>query len=168
MVPRIVMMTGGTMGHTPIDVFQLLAVAFILVRYLAGDYGRRQLFWDGAEVTTIALLVTSLPDLAMLVLGRGLYSAPRVLGSWLLLIFLVPVMRQGARVLMSRMGIWQIPTVMIGAGPEPRKSRTRSAIPCRWALMCAGWCWNHPTASHPPTWHRCAPYIPPTWRAPPM
>src|ERR1700679_2691733 len=92
MVPHILVMTGGTMGRTPIDVFEILAVAFIVVRYLAGDYGRRQLFWDGAKVTTIALLVTSLPDLAMLALGRGLYSAPRVLAGWLLLIFLVPVM----------------------------------------------------------------------------
>ena len=117
-VPHILVMRGGNTGQSPLDAFQLLALAFILVRYLAGDYGRRQLFWDGAKITTIALLVTSLPDLAMLGLGRGLYSAPRVLSSWLLLIFLVPVMRQAARMLMSRLGLWQIPTVMIGAGPR--------------------------------------------------
>ncbi len=118
MVPRILMVSSGIMERTPIDVFEVLAAAFVVVRYLAGDYGRRQLFWDGAKVTTIALIVTALPDLAMLALGRGLYSAPRVIGSWLLLIFLVPVMRQGARVLMSRLDVWQISTVMIGAGPR--------------------------------------------------
>ena len=59
MVPRILMMTGGTLERRPIDVFQILAIAFVVVRYLAGDYGRRQLFWDGAKLTTIALLVTS-------------------------------------------------------------------------------------------------------------
>src|ERR1700722_2722567 len=87
MVPQVLVMTGRNgSGQTLIDVFEVLAIAFIVVRYLAGDYGRRQLFWDGPKVTTIALLVTSLPDLAMMVLGRGLYSAPRMLAIWLLLI----------------------------------------------------------------------------------
>ena len=116
-VPSILIMSGkGDSPHAPIDVFLILATAFVLVRYLVGDYGRRQLFWDGAKLTTIALMVTALPDVAMLFLARGNFSVMHVLGGWLFLLFAVPVMRQGARILMSRLNIWQIPTVMIGAG----------------------------------------------------
>ena len=128
----------------------ILGVLFVLVRYLTGDYGRRQLFWDGAKLTTIALLVTALPDVAMLFLARGHFAVGHVLACWLFLIFAVPVMRQGARILMSLLGVWQIPTVMIGVAPAPRKFMTRSNIPCRWDSMCAGWCWTIQDARVPP------------------
>ena len=119
-VPSLLIMNanGASNGHAPIDVFLILAIAFVIVRYLTGDYGRRQLFWDGAKLTTIALMVTAIPDVGMLFLARGRFSVGHVLCCWLFLIFAVPVMRQGARVLMSLLGVWQIPTVMIGAGPR--------------------------------------------------
>ena len=119
-VPSLLIMNGGgaSTTHAPIDIFLILAVLFVLVRYLTGDYGRRQLFWDGAKLTTIALLVTALPDVAMLFLARGRFAVGHVLACWVFLAFAVPVMRQGARVLMSLLGVWQIPTVMIGVGPR--------------------------------------------------
>lgn len=122
-VPALVLFMGNNSGRpsTPISVFLLLAVIFIAVRYLTGDYGRRQLFWDGAKVTTIALIVTSLPDIAMLALGNGVYRTMPVLLSWSLLLFLVPVMRQGMRIVMTRAEIWQIPTAMIGIGPRSQE-----------------------------------------------
>jgi undecaprenyl-phosphate galactose phosphotransferase len=119
-VPAIVIFMGSNTGRlsSPVSVFALLAMIFIVVRYLTGDYGRRQLFWDGAKVTTIALLITSLPDIGMLMLGNGVYQTMPVVLSWVALLFLVPVMRQGMRIVMSRAGIWQIPTAMIGTGPR--------------------------------------------------
>lgn len=125
-VPALVLFMGTNARRpsTPIDVFLILAIIFIAVRYLTGDYGRRQLFWDGAKVTTIALIVTSLPDLVMLALGNGVYAACPVILSWVLLLFLLPIMRQGMRVLMTRAGIWQIPTAMIGAGPRSEEILT--------------------------------------------
>jgi undecaprenyl-phosphate galactose phosphotransferase len=119
-VPSLLIMNGGGASTTraPIDIFIILGVLFVLVRYLTGDYGRRQLFWDGAKLTTIALLVTAIPDVAMLFLARGHFAVGHVLACWLFLIFAVPVMRQGSRILMSLLGVWQIPTVMIGVGPR--------------------------------------------------
>jgi undecaprenyl-phosphate galactose phosphotransferase len=118
-VPALVLFMGNNgKPSTPVSVFAVLAVIFIAVRYLTGDYGRRQLFWDGAKVTTIALIVTSLPDFAMLALGNGIYQTTPLVLSWTALLFLVPVMRQAMRIAMSRAGIWQIPTVMIGVGPR--------------------------------------------------
>lgn len=119
-VPALVLFMGSNTGRptAPISVFALLAVIFIAVRYLTGDYGRRQLFWDGAKITTIALTVTSLPDFAMLAMGNGVYQTMPVVLSWTALLFLVPAIRQGMRIVMTRADIWQIPTAMIGIGPR--------------------------------------------------
>jgi Undecaprenyl-phosphate galactose phosphotransferase WbaP len=119
-VPTLVMFRGSNSSHhsTPINVFAALAILFIGVRYISGDYGRRQLFWDGAKTTTIALLVTSIPDIIMTLLGSNIYSLWPVLLSWGALLFVMPVMRQGMRLIMTRAGIWQIPTVLIGISPR--------------------------------------------------
>jgi Undecaprenyl-phosphate galactose phosphotransferase WbaP len=116
-VPAIVMFLGSnarSAPSAPIDAFSITALAFIAIRYLSGDYNRRQLFWDGAKVTTIALVVASLPDFVMYVLGGGIYSLTAVLTSWTALIVGLPLMRQAARALMARFHIWQIPTALIG------------------------------------------------------
>jgi Undecaprenyl-phosphate galactose phosphotransferase WbaP len=117
-LPIIVMFLGGGKPSAPIDVFLLVAVIFIAIRYLSGDYGRRQLFWDGAKVTTIALLVASLADFAMLIVGGGLYAPAPIIASWLMLLFLVPLLRQGARAIMTRFDLWQIPTALVGVHPR--------------------------------------------------
>jgi undecaprenyl-phosphate galactose phosphotransferase len=150
-VPSLLIMNGGGASnpHSPIDIFFILAILFVSVRYLTGDYGRRQLFWDGTKLTTIALLVTALPDVAMLFLARGHFDVLHVLGGWLFLIFAVPVMRQGARVLLSQLGIWQIPTVMIGAGPrtaeihDALKHSLSLGFDVRWLVL------DNPEASRP-------------------
>jgi undecaprenyl-phosphate galactose phosphotransferase len=119
-VPTLVMFFSNNTSKpsAPVSMFAVLALGFITVRYLSGDYGRRQLFWDGAKGTTVALLITSLPDMIMLLLGKGVYAAGPVLLSWLALLFVLPMMRQLARVLMTRIGMWQIPTALIGIGPR--------------------------------------------------
>ena len=42
-------------------------------------------FWDGTKITTIALLIAAIPDIAMLRLGRGLYTPAPVLRGWVFL-----------------------------------------------------------------------------------
>jgi undecaprenyl-phosphate galactose phosphotransferase len=115
-VPTIVLFVGRVPNaqSTPLNVFALLAAAFIIVRYISGDYGRRQLFFDGAKGTTIALLITAIPDLLMYALGGGIYALTPIMLSWFSLIVFLPILRQGARVLLSRIDVWQIPTAMIG------------------------------------------------------
>jgi undecaprenyl-phosphate galactose phosphotransferase len=128
-MPAFLLFTGRSASASAsieLDVFGLLCVLFIVVRYLTGDYSRRQLFWDGAKVTTIALIIAAIPDVLMLLIGRGLYSSSHLMASWLFLIVAIPTFRQGARILMSRVGIWQIPTAIIGVGP--RTSEICSAL----------------------------------------
>ena len=99
-----------------LDVFLLLAILFVGVRILYGDYSRRVLFWDSARDTTRALFIASIPDLFLLAVGRNLYSPPAIIGSWLYLIIAVPAFRQIARSFLSWMGMWRIRTALVGDG----------------------------------------------------
>jgi undecaprenyl-phosphate galactose phosphotransferase len=98
-----------------VDWFFIIAGFFVFIRYLFGDYGRRQLFWDGARLTTIALMVAALPHFLMVALG-----APAAIGgffaAWVFLLFAVPMLRQGMRRLMAYAGLWNTPTALIGSG----------------------------------------------------
>jgi undecaprenyl-phosphate galactose phosphotransferase len=101
-----------------VRIFTVLAVGFIAIRYLAGDYSRRHLFWDGAKVTTIALLVACIPEISLSVLGDQFYSLTPIILSWAFLIVTLPMMRQLSRAVMSRLHIWQIPTAIIGVNQQ--------------------------------------------------
>lgn len=116
-VPSLALVVGRP-AHSlqPIDALLLLAVAFIAVRYLSGDYSRRQLFWDGAKFTTMALIVASMPDLFMLFLGGPMYAKIPVFLSWISLLIFIPLLRQAARIAMTAAGVWQIPTAIVGLG----------------------------------------------------
>jgi len=114
-VPSFVLfLDRGQDRSAPIDLFAVLALLFISVRYLAGDYNRRQLFWDGAKISTIALIVTSLVDFLLLLAGNGIYAVMPLVLSWSFLLVCVPLARQGARGIMTRLDVWQIPTAIIG------------------------------------------------------
>jgi len=117
-VPRLVFFPGAAGHQTPIDLFLILAFLFIVVRYISGDYGRRQLFWDDARTTTVALIVTSIPCLLIIALTKDQYSTFAVLGSWIFLLAAVPLMRQLARVVLSHTGFWLLPTALIATGPR--------------------------------------------------
>lgn len=117
-VPVLVFFGGQVQAHggLRINVYLLLAVLFIGVRGLAGDYGRRLLFWDETQQTTKALLVTSIPDFFRLAAYPGFYSPVAIACTWLFLIFAVPALRYLARALLSAFGIWRIPSALIGDG----------------------------------------------------
>lgn len=115
-VPVLVLFLNSRLGTdgTPISVFTIIALLFVTARWLSGDYNRRQLFWDGAKGTTIALTIASLPDFAMYVLGGGKYPPMPLFASWATLLVGLPLAREAARALMSKFGLWQIPTAIIG------------------------------------------------------
>ena len=113
--PALALFRGKTPGtpHTIVDLIVLIAGVFICARYLVGDYSRRQLFWDGARHTTSALIISgAIYMLAVILLEpAGLVSAIAV---WLLLLFLLPSARQLMRGLLGRLGLWHLPTAIIG------------------------------------------------------
>jgi Undecaprenyl-phosphate galactose phosphotransferase WbaP len=108
----------GTSEAIPVDVFSILAVLFICIRALAGDYSRREPFWDGVRVSSAALFVAALPDFAAVILKPGHFSLSGAAGSWIFLVLAIPAMRQGARTILAWLGLWQRRTALIGHGPE--------------------------------------------------
>ena len=115
-VPELVFFPGRLLGNhsREVDVFSILAVLFIFIRLLAGDYSRRELFWDNARTTSKALIVASVPDILITLLGHAVYDVSVVILSWLFLLLAVPLYRQLARAVLRKAGIWSIPAALIG------------------------------------------------------
>ena len=116
--PALALFHNRTLGqpNTSIDLVMVIALVFVGARYLVGDYSRRQLFWDGARSTTTALLVSGVAYNAAVSLleTSGLMAGILI---WLGLIFALPTMRQAMRLLLGRLGVWHLPTAIIGTSP---------------------------------------------------
>jgi undecaprenyl-phosphate galactose phosphotransferase len=103
------------------DIYFIMGAIFVIARYIFGDYGRRQLFWDEARTTAATLSIVSLPDVFLVILlGRSTLYLPLVT-SWLFLFLAIPLFRQSARWMMSKAGLWSIPTGLIGTGANARE-----------------------------------------------
>lgn len=105
-----------------IDLFAILAVAFVVLRMLAGDYSRREPFWDGVRGIAGGLFIVALPAFATLALKSGHYGVMHQIAAWLFLALAIPAMRQGTRYLLASMGLWQRRTALIGCGAEAVKA----------------------------------------------
>jgi Undecaprenyl-phosphate galactose phosphotransferase WbaP len=116
--PALALFRNRSLGqpNTVIDLVMIIAVIFVGARYLVGDYSRRQLFWDGARSTTTALLVsgTAYSAAVSLLEPSGLVAGITV---WLGLIFALPTARQAMRLFLGRIGVWHLPTAIIGTSP---------------------------------------------------
>ncbi len=114
--PALALFRNRSLGQPVIDLVMIIALIFVGARYLVGDYSRRQLFWDGARATTTALLISGIVYCAALSLLEpgGLMAGILV---WLSLIFMLPTARQVMRLLLGRMGVWHLPTAIIGTSP---------------------------------------------------
>jgi undecaprenyl-phosphate galactose phosphotransferase len=104
------------------DVFGVLFLGFILVRYVAGDYNRRTPFWDNTRLTTRALIIAGSIETLILLSSGHSKSVIGILASWGALVVLVPLGRQFMRLLMSWGGLWQLPTAVLANGELGREA----------------------------------------------
>ena len=113
--PALALFHNG-LGQPLIDLVMIIAAVFVGARYLVGDYSRRQLFWDGARATSKALLIGGVAYTAAvsLLAPRGAIASALV---WSAMLFAVPTARQGMRLVLGKMGIWHLPTAIIGTSP---------------------------------------------------
>jgi undecaprenyl-phosphate galactose phosphotransferase len=96
-----------------IDVIFVIAILFVLIRYLGGDYSRRQLFWDGARVTSGTLLICGGIYLAVV----SMIAPSSLIVSVILLLLLfagIPSARQLIKLVLGRLGFWYQPTAIVG------------------------------------------------------
>lgn len=114
-MPAAALFFGGQAhaGSHAVDTFLIAAATFILIRLVLGDYNRRQLFWEGTRATTATMVLLAVMDTAFgfLITGPWLFT---IVVSWLFVIFALPVFRQGARHLMTALGVWRIPAALLG------------------------------------------------------
>ena len=96
-----------------IDVISVIAVLFVFIRYFGGDYSRRQLFWDGARVTSGTLLICGGIYLALVSI---IASSSLIVSAifWFLLFAGIPSARQLVRLVIGRLGFWYQPTAIVG------------------------------------------------------
>ena len=116
--PALALFRNRTLGqpNTVVDLVMIIALVFVAARYLVGDYSRRQLFWDGARATTTALLVSG----GAYVAAVSLLEPSGVLASlavWTGMLFALPTARQVMRLFLGRIGMWHLPTAIIGTTP---------------------------------------------------
>jgi Undecaprenyl-phosphate galactose phosphotransferase WbaP len=116
--PALALFRNRSLGqpNTVIDLVMIIALVFVGARYLVGDYSRRQLFWDGARSTTTALLVGGVTYSAAVVLLEPSGLMPGI-AVWLGLIFALPTARQAMRLFLGKIGVWHLPTAIIGTSP---------------------------------------------------
>ena len=118
MPPALALFRNRSLGqpNTVVDLVMIIALVFVGARYLVGDYSRRQLFWDGARSTTTALVISGTAYCAAVSLLEPGGVVPGVL-VWLSLTFLLPTARQAMRLFLGRIGVWHLPTAIIGTSP---------------------------------------------------
>ncbi|HEX4635911.1 MAG TPA: hypothetical protein VH189_06995, partial [Rhizomicrobium sp.] len=116
--PALALFRNRSLGqpNTVIDLVMIIALVFVGARYLVGDYSRRQLFWDGARSTTTALLISGTAYCAAVSLLEPAGLAAGML-VWLSLIFALPTARQVMRLFLGRIGVWHLPTAIVGTSP---------------------------------------------------
>ena len=114
-VPRLLLLDIYTDPSRAIDIFALLSPLFIIIRYIAGDYTRRSLFWDRARSTSQTLILLSIPCFLVVALFRDRYSFSTEAISWGILLFAIPLARQSARIILDYAGLWRIPTAFVAS-----------------------------------------------------
>ena len=91
-----------------------LALGIFLFRYQ--HYVNRRPFWD--ELSDVIWTVTGMALLDMSLVAITRWNASRLwwLLAWCLFALLIVVSRQGVRVLLTRLGLWDRPTILMGRG----------------------------------------------------
>ena len=103
----------GADARTQLDLMVIIGLVFIATRYLVGDYSRRQLFWAGTRATTVGLMAFGSLYLGAVALFQPSGLLPAIL-VWTGMLFFLPVARQLVRLLLSKLGFWQLPTAILG------------------------------------------------------
>lgn len=79
-------------------------------------YTYRKPFWSELKETLQTLSVLALIDVAFLAFSKQDFSRLEWLILWLLVLCFVPLLRAISKLLLSRVGVWQIPCVIVGTG----------------------------------------------------
>jgi undecaprenyl-phosphate galactose phosphotransferase len=115
-VPAFLLFRSKTEAGPTIDSFMVLALFFVIMRYLTGDYSKRVPFWDLTRRSTTTLLAVAGLDLLFVFLTGQDALWLRFGLMWGLLVVALPLSREATRHVLSAAGLWRIPTLLVSEG----------------------------------------------------
>lgn len=96
---------------------QLIFAVLVLMRfYTKGLYTKRLPFWDELRNILMTLVYLALLNGMVVLIAKWPFSRVLWLVSWLAAMVLIPVFRAWVRTTLRRAGLWNLPTVIVGAG----------------------------------------------------
>ena len=120
-------------GLTPLERNSLLIHAVLIVLTIAWfwvlleHYSRRRPFWD--ELQEIIRVIAAMFMISgTTIFIAGVESAPIVqISVWIFSLLLIPLGRASVRGMLDSLGLWRLPTVIIGAGENARDAASALA-----------------------------------------
>lgn len=117
--------TGGMTSierNTLITYIGLAGITILWFWILLEHYARRRPFWDELRETSRVIATMFLISGAVIFIARLDTSRNIHIWIWVLNLLLIPLGRSAARGLMDKLGLWQVPAVIIGAGENAREA----------------------------------------------
>ncbi|WP_158280147.1 undecaprenyl-phosphate galactose phosphotransferase WbaP [Azospirillum sp. TSH100] len=93
-----------------------LAGLLLLRLHTAGHYRRRLPAWTGLRDVVVGCMLMLLADGFLMFALKRDFSRLWLVGSWLLIIVLIPLARRVARSLLDSQGLWRLPVIVVGSG----------------------------------------------------
>lgn len=106
--------------------FGVASTIAVGVFWLHGHYTQRRPFWDEFHHTTKLILILACVEATLIFISGRQLPRVWVLGTWLIAIFMIPLMRYLIRRILMHFGLWSRPTVIIGTGKNAQD--TASAL----------------------------------------
>lgn len=98
--------------------FLILIPLSIFWFWYVGHYTRRRPYWDELKDVVQILSILFVLETSILFLNKSIFSRLWLATSFALLLFFLPFLRVLVKKVLAKLGRWQIPTIIIGAGPN--------------------------------------------------
>lgn len=110
------------LGGVRLATFAVMVALIVFWFWTIGHYSRRKPFWDELKQTTKAILLVGLIDAALVFLGKWQFSRLWLFSTWASALVFVPLMRVFAKRTMLKLGLWRLPTLILGAGENAHEA----------------------------------------------
>ena len=114
---------GGLVSQAAgLDWYVLLSVSTIVVLMVTGCYASRRSVWDEMRQLARAVSMAAVADVLVLYTAGYGGSFGLLLLSWVMVALALPLLRFFVKSALTRMGLWRLPTVIIGSGANAEQA----------------------------------------------
>ena len=108
----------GEMGEVRVTLFAVLVGVGSVWFWLLGHYTKRRPFWDEVAEVARVLTILAVLDAALLYLAKLQFSRFWFVWIWFFALGLIPFLRLLCKRVLTNVGVWQRPAVILGTGPN--------------------------------------------------